>query len=173
MSGHQWELSSKPKSRTVWSGTKRFCPLFYWLLVQQHCQACTWLGQEQRAGGILQGHLMSHLVSHLPATTSCSLPSGRASRVWTHPPPTSTLKEVASPKGELLIAHTPLCSEIGSSLSAKVLLLALAETWPPFALFPYCLVPLICLPLLSHIFPSLTLKMYNLLISLSLSFAMM
>lgn len=89
------------------------------------------------------------------------------------PVPPALLREVTSPKGELLIAHTPLCSEIGSSLSAKVLLLALAETWPPFALFPYCLVPHICLPSLSHIFPSLTLKLYYLLISLSLSFAMM
>lgn len=128
--GLQWELSSKLKSRTGRSGAKWFCPLFYWLLVQntgaragsRRCPAVTWCHtcQQRPPALCLQGE---QILSESPISPALS-------------------RETASPKGEPFNAYTPLCSEIGSSLSVKVLLFSLAETWPPFAL---CFLTACCL----------------------------
>lgn len=61
------------------------------------------------AGARTEGRraLQGHLVSHLPATTSCSLPTGRASPVWTHPSHQHSRGKQQVPKesSSLLIHH--------------------------------------------------------------------
>lgn len=131
-----------------------------------------WQGQEETVSTALQ----YYLVLCLPVVMLCSSANLQESTSCPDLPSSPVLSgETANPKEQLCAAYTPLCSETSTSLSFRVLLLALAETQPPFGLhFPIasCVLTHICLASLSYIFPFLIFKSWFLLIFLSLFFAM-
>lgn len=103
---------------------------FIQLLVQKHWQTCMWLGQEATEWA-LPCHGTWHPACQLWHRALLQVHRENGS----HPGSPVFSSEAVNLKEELCSAYTSLCSEIGSSFSFKVLLLALAETRPPFVLF--------------------------------------
>lgn len=140
------------------------------LLVQKHWQACTWLGQEATEW-VLPCYGTWHPACQLWHHALLQVHRENIS----HPKSPVFSNEVVNLKEELSTAYTPLCSEIGSSFSFKVLLLALAETLDLLLCYLFQL-PLaswilthICLASLSCVFLHFYIVFF--LIFLSLSFA--